>query len=62
MSALNHQRRAREAYISIENVRGDDAIKPGTWAWHKLREMQGWHRTASRKARDYLFALIGEKP
>ena len=60
--ALHHQRRARDAYISIDTLRGDKPIEPGTWTWHKLREMQGWQRVASRKAREHLFTLLGEKP
>lgn len=60
--ALNHQRRSREAYISIDTLRGDNPVERGTWRFAKLCEMQGWQRVASRKARDSLFTLLGEKP
>lgn len=60
-AALKQQQRARYAYISLDTLRGDNPIEPGTWTWHKLREMQGWQRTASRKAREHLFALIDER-
>ncbi len=62
LAALKHQERARRAYISLDNVRDGEVIEPNTWAWRTIREMQGWQRDASRKAREHLFALIGEKP
>lgn len=61
--ALVHQRRSREAYISLDGLREHQGYgQPGTWVWRKVRDLQGWHKLSAETARKHLFALIGEKP